>query len=283
MSRHTLANSGSVLAQVEARLATSLIGGAERAVVRSIEAEEFESAPLLNPPISTGMTETREKTARIIMKSSAVSEAEYAQLLRHLRHLLRVYCDTKITGHKPVEFGAPLPAAQTLVLFPDIEAFFLDEKLDIGKWRLEAQEASDAVDSDPEDEDEDEDEERALLLQKKSMEDLAASHMVCFVADLLVALVLISPVDNNERQRADRAMERLVKYSTLLVWRNAVGSLLTDAMLPLYRSISPCYLHMSVAFLHYSTIGRGVPRKPYARRQWKHYRAELGSIRRKRR
>lgn len=40
----------------------------------------FKSAPLLQPPISTGMTDTLSKLEQIITKSGPVSKAEYTQV-----------------------------------------------------------------------------------------------------------------------------------------------------------------------------------------------------------
>ncbi|KAL6308523.1 hypothetical protein BKA93DRAFT_866499 [Sparassis latifolia] len=231
----------SILAKVEARLASATAGTQLLKMSRSLFGEDF-------------------KLNDIALKTSAISQAEYIQipdLLRRVRHLLRVYYDAKLSGRKPAEFKycdakdihdvgldlhragvyLQLSPARLRALFsaaPDIEAFLLDEEIDIGKWRLEAQEVSDAVDADPESDDNDR--ERVMELEDSSGSDLAAYHMVYFVADLLVAFVLIPPVDITERRRAEWAMGRLVQYSTLPMWRRALGDPLTDTLRPLYAS-----------------------------------------------
>ncbi|OBZ66296.1 hypothetical protein A0H81_13816 [Grifola frondosa] len=214
--------------------------------------------PSSKPAIATGMTETMKKLKEIVLKRGAVSQAEYAQvpgLLRRLRHPLRVYYDAKLSGRKPVEFkfcGAedlsdvgldlhemgiylqlsPVRLRALLRSAPDIHKFLIDEPLDIGKWRLDAQRATDAVNADPESDDEDR---MGLIdLEDTSSDDLARYQMVYFVADLLVAFLVIPAVDGTERRRADRAAARLVEYSTMQMWRTALGDSLTDAMRPIY-------------------------------------------------
>ncbi|OBZ75782.1 hypothetical protein A0H81_04992 [Grifola frondosa] len=221
-----------VRAQVEARLASARIGTVMQSVTLSMLGNTFTSAPLQSPPIATGMTETMKKLKEIVLKRGAVSQAEFTQvpgLLRRLRHLLRIYYDAKLSGRKPVEFKfcdaadlsdvgldlhemgiylqlSPARLRALLRSAPDIEKFLIDEPLDIGKWRLDAQRATDAVNADPESDDDDR---MGLIdLEDTSSDDLAAYQMVYFIADLLVAF--------------------------LVMWRTALGDSLTDAMRPIY-------------------------------------------------
>ena len=119
---------------------------------------------------------------------------------------------------------------------PDMDAFLLDEPLDLGKWRKEAFAQTEAVAADPESNDDDR--MGSFEVEDKAGKDLAAYQMVFFVGDLLVAWLLLSPVDAQEEKRAQRAMERLVEYSSAPEYRKAqaLGDSLTDAMRPLYTT-----------------------------------------------
>ncbi|CCM03023.1 uncharacterized protein FIBRA_05140 [Fibroporia radiculosa] len=111
-------------------------------------------------------------------------------------------------------------------------AFLLDEPLDIGKWRKDAHDTKIAVDADPESDDDDR--MHSIEMEDVAGKDLAAYHMVFFVADLLVSLALIHPNNVAEKTRRKRAMAKIVEYSTCPMHRLALGDNLTDSMRPLY-------------------------------------------------
>jgi len=77
---------------------------------------------------------------------------------------------------------------------------------------------------------------RAIELEESSGKDLAAYRLVFFIADLLVAFVCMYPVDDAEKRRAERAMAKLVEYSTSPMHRVALGDNLSDSMRPIYWS-----------------------------------------------
>lgn len=169
--------------------------------------------------------------------------------------MLRVYYDAHFTKIKTQEFkycdvkdiadvgldlhecGLTLQftPARLRALFrnaPAMDDFLLEERLDVGKRRIEAQKLNDAVKADPESEDDER--MHAGELEDSAGNDLAAYHMSYLVGDLLVAWLLIHPADDAEARRAEKAMARLVEYSTLPLYRRALGDPLTDAMRPVY-------------------------------------------------
>lgn len=169
-----------------------------------------------------------------------------------------MYYDAKVTRRRPAEFkycdvedlasvGTDLRECGLTLQFmpgrlralfrstPEMDEFLLDEPLDIGKWRREAFALEEAVAVDAEADDTD----RMTLadLQERNRNDLAAYQMVYLVGDLLVAWVLIKPLTDLERRRAERAMERLIEYSSAPQYRKGqvLGDPLTDAMRPIYE------------------------------------------------
>ncbi|KAH7905244.1 hypothetical protein BJ138DRAFT_1017982 [Hygrophoropsis aurantiaca] len=204
------------------------------------------------------MTETLGKIYSTIMKYGPVGHAELAEipkLLRRIRHLLRVYYDALITSKKTPEFkycdmadindvGLKLHEAGVFLqlspvrlraLFssaPEMDVFLFDDPIDIGKWRLEAEAAVQAVKSD--EEADDDDRERMIDLEEKSGNDCASYQMIFFIGDLLAAFILNPVLDAKDKERAERAMARLVAISTIPVYRSAFGDPLTDAMRPIY-------------------------------------------------
>ncbi|KAH7926927.1 hypothetical protein BV22DRAFT_1104018 [Leucogyrophana mollusca] len=204
------------------------------------------------------MTETLGRIHSTIMKHGPMTHAEMAEipaLLRRIRHLLRVYYDALLTSKKTNEFKfcdisdisdvglklheagvfLQLSPARLRALFssaPEMETFLLDEPIDLGKWRLNAEAVAQAVKAD--EEADDDDRERMIDLEDDSGNDCAAYQMIFFIGDILVALLLNSPLDSKEKERADRAMARLVTLSTIPVYRLAFGDPLTDAMRPVY-------------------------------------------------
>jgi len=56
-----------------------------------------------------------------------------------------------------------------------------------------------------------------------------------FFGDVLSAWLLVKPLDDVEKQRVDRAAERLVEIYTNPLYKNALGDSLTDPMFAIYR------------------------------------------------
>ncbi|KAI0074673.1 hypothetical protein K474DRAFT_1665108 [Panus rudis PR-1116 ss-1] len=247
--------------KVQQRLAPSLMGSMQLDIGSLLRGrDEFHSAPLRTPPIATGMTDSLKELKRIIVTPGRKSKREYEkvpELLRRLRYLLRVYYDARMTGKKTAEFKycdvekltdvglrlhrigltLQLDPRRLRALFddaPEMDKFLLDEPLDVGKWRQEAQDATDACKADPEADDDDR--MAAMELEDNSGADLAAYHMSYFVGDVLVAWLLVDPVNEAEKRRTKRCMERIVEYSTEDIYRRALGDALTDAMRPIYWS-----------------------------------------------
>ncbi|KAH7905249.1 hypothetical protein BJ138DRAFT_1106147 [Hygrophoropsis aurantiaca] len=100
-----------------------------------------------------------------------------------------------------------------------MEVFLFDDPIDFGKWRLEAEAAVQAVKSD--EEADDDDRERMIDLEQKSGNDCASYQMIFFIGDLLAAFILNSVLDAKDKERAERAMARLVAISTIPVYRSA--------------------------------------------------------------
>ncbi|KII92290.1 hypothetical protein PLICRDRAFT_467216 [Plicaturopsis crispa FD-325 SS-3] len=243
--------------QVHARLALATLG-TEMAAITSALSGIFPSAPLLNPPIATGMVDTVEKIHGTLMKHGAISQAEMKEMsacFERLRHLLRVYYDAKLSGRKTMEFRfcdmkdvntiglklhevgvflqlSPERLRAFLDASPSIESWLLDAPLDIGKWRRETEAAQRAVKEDPEADDDDR--MRVSDMDQKSQADCTAYQLAFFVGDILVALLLNPAHDERDQERADKAMTRLVEMSTKPVYRNTYGDPLTDAMRPVY-------------------------------------------------
>lgn len=176
-------------------------------------------------------------------------------LLRRIRYLLRVYYDAVITKKKTQEFkfcdiqdisdvglklhevGVFLQLSTArlgavLKIAPDLETFVLDDPIDIGKWRLNAEAVKQAVKADIEASDDDR--ERYMNLEDSAGNDCAAFQMAFFIGDILVAFLLNPSQHEVDKLRADRAMQRLVKISTSPLYRFALGDPLTDSMRPVY-------------------------------------------------
>ena len=52
-------------------------------IMKDMLIEEVDSAPLLTPPIATGMTETIECLKAILLKQNTISQEEYKQVRTH--------------------------------------------------------------------------------------------------------------------------------------------------------------------------------------------------------
>ena len=180
-------------------------------------------------------------------------------LLRRIRHLLRVYYDARLSGRKTAEFKycdmqdindvgiylrqcgltLQLNPARLRAVFryaPSMDAFLFEELLDLGRWRAESFARNRAVAADPESTDEERMAAAELALEAEK--DLAAYHLSFFVTDVLVAWLLISPLDSSEEDRAKKAMETLVKYAASPRYRegHVLGDALTEALRHVYES-----------------------------------------------
>ena len=174
---------------------------------------------------------------------------------------MRVYYDAKLSNRKPLEFkycdvqdisrvGLDLhECGLTLQLMPGrlralfryattMDAFLLEEPLDLGKWRAESFARNEAIAAD--DEASDDDRMKAADLEQTAGGDLAAYQMSFFMGDVLVAWLLVTPLDDVEERRAQRAMEKLVEYACSPPYRKtqALGDALTDAMQPVYTNLT---------------------------------------------
>ena len=70
----------SVHDQVLARMAPAVIEGAKQAMLEGLVGKNFVSAPLQNPPIATGLTETTSRFREMMIRNSAISRQEYEQV-----------------------------------------------------------------------------------------------------------------------------------------------------------------------------------------------------------
>lgn len=173
-------------------------------------------------------------------------------LLRRLRHLLRVYYDAAVTNKRSSEFKlcdieeisdiglaihevgiflqlSPSRLKALVTAAPDLETFIVDEPLDVGKWRLRAETKKQAVEADIESTDDDC--ESYMETEDKAGKDCAAFQMAFLYGDLLVAFIMHPDLG---ARAPDRAMQKLVEISTSAFWRFALGDPLTDAMRPVY-------------------------------------------------
>ncbi|TDL25053.1 hypothetical protein BD410DRAFT_76648 [Rickenella mellea] len=114
----------------------------------------------------------------------------------------------------------------------DLEAFLLDEPVDVGPWRRYAYQIERDVERD--EEADDDDRFNASDVHEKAGEDLAAHILIWLISDINVAFVLGEPSNEDELRWADKAMKRLVKWSTDPFYRDLLGDPLTDAMCPIY-------------------------------------------------
>jgi len=178
------------------------------------------------------------------------------KLLRRIRSLLRTFFDFKVAEkastdlkfcdfnrlfdvafdlHQTalyVQFDPPRMRAMMAGGGSDLESFLLKEPLDIGHYRLAAFEIEQAVEKDEEANDDDRWD--AGQVTEKAAKDLAVHILVWFIADISVAFVVNDPRDDQERQWSNKALKRLVRWSTNPVMRDTLGDPLTDAMRPIY-------------------------------------------------
>ena len=177
-----------------------------------------------------------------------------------MRHLVRVYYNAVVSGHKTAEFKyvdeelddigielhqlgltLQLTPGRLRALFkeaPDMDNFLLEEPIDLGEARTQAYLRDRAVHADPESTDDDRVE--AEEVSSHAGDDLAAYQMMFFVADVLVGWLMIPPgaLSALERRRRKRAMDVLVSYATEPMYRenDAFGDALTTCCRPIYGS-----------------------------------------------
>lgn len=135
---------------------------------------------------------------------------------------LKLHACSLLLQLSPGRFRACLSSA------PELERFLLDDPIDLGRWRLEAAAVEQGVQADPEAHEDDR--ERAIDLEDKSGDDIAAYQLAFFLGDVLVAFLLNPVNDDKDEERQETAMKRLVMISTSPVYRRALGDALTDAM-----------------------------------------------------
>ncbi|KAJ7064760.1 hypothetical protein C8F01DRAFT_1354339 [Mycena amicta] len=189
-----------------------------------------------------------------------VEFAKLPFLLKRIRHLLRVFydfkvgrrvhpdmvfCDWKHTFdvglilHKVglcLQLDPPRLRAAMDAGGRELEAFLLDDDLDVGDFRKAAIIVEKRVAADVEAEDE----ERmaASEIEDAASEDLAAHIMAWFYGDMTVAFILNEHEGStpDEKRWAKKALARLAHWSTSLTLRDTLGDSLTDAMRPIYWS-----------------------------------------------
>ena len=66
--------------QVLARLGLSVVGSVMQTIGNTLSKDQMQSAPLLDPPIATGLAESVNKIYDIIMKHGPVSRDEWKQV-----------------------------------------------------------------------------------------------------------------------------------------------------------------------------------------------------------
>lgn len=71
---------GTVQEKVLSRMSNALMGSQLQAMTISLLGDNFKSAPLQNPAISTGMTDTLKKLKAILTRSQEIDEDEYLQV-----------------------------------------------------------------------------------------------------------------------------------------------------------------------------------------------------------
>ncbi|KDQ50851.1 hypothetical protein JAAARDRAFT_81685 [Jaapia argillacea MUCL 33604] len=241
----------------KARLKCAYMGS----YMKDLFATHPKPAPLLNPPIVTGMADALNRLHSVLMKYGDVTREEFKEvpgLLRRLRELLRVYYDSIFTGHNPAsyrfcdvqsisEVGLTLHEIGLYLQFNPIrlrqlmayaglemDTFLLDDPIDVGEWRQVADARTRQVDADPE---ADDDDRMALAeLDQKSQKDQAGYQMMFFIADVLVALFFHPKLDRKDKERSKKALARIVEWSTVGMYRDAFGDALTDAMIDVYKS-----------------------------------------------
>ncbi|KAJ7667239.1 hypothetical protein B0H17DRAFT_1018721 [Mycena rosella] len=222
-------------------------------------------APRRNPPIPNGMMYCMNNIEKIVCRDYGPGKkpefSKLAYLLRRTRHLLRIFYDCAVDGHahpdlifcdweKMFDVGLALHrVGLCLRLDPprlraamagggkELEAFLLDDELDIGEFRKAAFIVEQRVAADVEAEDADR--MAAGKINSAAQKDLAAHILSWFYGDISVAFIMneTSSSDANEKRWAHKAMKRLVLWSTSTTYHSTLGDSLTDAMRPIYWSL----------------------------------------------
>ncbi|KAJ3559071.1 hypothetical protein NM688_g557 [Phlebia brevispora] len=147
--------------QLFVRLADVQMAGMMKAMINP---EIFATARTGTPPIPGGMTDVMKRMKTIIMAQRVLRPEEYRQvpdLLRRMRHLLRVFYDAKISGRRTDEFMycdygeiddmgmdlhrlgltlqyTPGRLRELFEYAPEMDKFLLDEPIDLGDLRRRA-------------------------------------------------------------------------------------------------------------------------------------------------
>ncbi|KAJ7154858.1 hypothetical protein C8R43DRAFT_1186165 [Mycena crocata] len=214
--------------------------------------------PLSRPPVQNGMMYCVDLVEKIVRKD--YGRAGIAYLLKRIRHLLRVFynftvgqrmhpdlmfCDWEkmfdvgLTLHQVglcLQLDPPRLRAIMAGGGPELEAFLVDDELDIGDFRKAAVLIEKRVAADVESEDADRI--AAGEIEDRAEDDLAAHVVSWFYGNLSVAFILNEndQSDVDEKRWARKALARLVHWSTSSTCRLALGDPITDAMRPIYWS-----------------------------------------------
>jgi hypothetical protein len=153
------------------------------------------------------------------------------------------YCDWEeifevgITLHKmglTLQLDPPRLRAVMAAGGVELETFLLDDPLDTGPYRAEVIEMERKLAEDPEACDEDR--EATFEIRQEAENDLAAYIMAWFFGDISVAFIMNEDrtTDPKAKRWGQKAMKRLVFWSTSDTLRDTLGDSLTDAMRPIY-------------------------------------------------
>ncbi|KAJ7627088.1 hypothetical protein FB45DRAFT_795291 [Roridomyces roridus] len=219
--------------------------------------------PLRDPPVKDGMMYSVRAIERIVRKGYKPGKkcAEFSQLaylFRRVRHLLRVFynyyvgkrphpdlifcdwekvADVGLTLHEIgicLQLDPPRLRAIMAGGGSDLEVFLLEEPFDVGIFRRAANFVDEALSADAE---ADDDQRWAAgKVENHADDDIAAHLFSWFIGDITVAFFLNENAHSGEDERrwAEKAIKRLVFWSTSVAYRKALGDPLTDAMRPIY-------------------------------------------------
>ncbi|KAJ7714155.1 hypothetical protein B0H16DRAFT_1435632 [Mycena metata] len=216
-------------------------------------------------PVPNGMTHCVDLVNKIVRKDygrpgQRAELAKLPYLLKRIRHLLRVFYNFKVgqrihpdmvfcDWRQTFDVGLTLhQVGLCLQLDPprlravmeaggrELEVFLLDEEMDVGDFRKAAMLVEQRVAADVE---ADASEHVAATnIEQAAGKDLAAHVMAWFYGDVSVAFILNEGADStpDEKRWAQKAMKRLVRWSTSATLRGSLGDSLTDTMRPIYWS-----------------------------------------------
>ncbi|KAF5343983.1 hypothetical protein D9758_012903 [Tetrapyrgos nigripes] len=210
------------------------------------------------PPIETGACWCYENALRIVEGDRRDEFHKLPAIFRRLRYLIRVYYDFRVTQDRTADAikycDFPTVFEMTLTLHKiglylqldlprlwalmavgglSFENFLLDEELDIGPYRTLHRKMAKHLEKD--EEADDDDREVVQAISDNAGKDLAVYAMAWFFVDLHVAFILTDTKGQPERQRwAEKALHRLVNWSTASTWKDVLGDPLTDSIRPIY-------------------------------------------------